>query len=300
MRRGGLDTLGIIFGIVAFLIVIVSALLLISGRPFRVVRNFKESFELVGVMNWGREEETGEERITGDFSEIDISNISGDILVTGWNEDYYLLTYTKQAPSREHLDGLKVDIEQNDDELSIEREFEGSGISPRGIISFSLNFPQDKVTLLNAQSINGKIVCTNMTGSIDQNLHTTSGRIETDNSRDLFAKSISGSVDFIFNGRELEIRTTSGRIDGEVRSIDPRGKIESRSVSGAVRIAVPDDFSAKLDLRSVSGSVSTDFPIEGLTTKRNSLEGTIRDGKIPVNISTTSGSIRIRRMSGDE
>jgi DUF4097 and DUF4098 domain-containing protein YvlB len=252
------------------------------------------------MMNWRTEEEKGEERITGKFTDVEISNISGDISISGWDNDTYLLSYTKNAPSLESLEGLKVEIDSRDDKLVIKREFEGSGISPRGTISFRLNIPREVVTRIKAHSINGKIHCTNMSPSTEQDLFSTSGRILTDNSGDLTAKTVSGSVDFLFNGRNLDIKTTSGRIEGEIETIDPRGKIALRSISGSVRITLPDDFSGKLDLRSVSGTVSTDFPVQAVSTKRNSLEGTIGEGKIPVDITTTSGSIRIRKLSEDE
>jgi hypothetical protein len=65
MRRNGLNTLGIVFGIIAFLMVVVSAVLLIGGRPFSFLREMRNDFELIGTVNFGREEETGEERIDG-------------------------------------------------------------------------------------------------------------------------------------------------------------------------------------------------------------------------------------------
>ena len=298
MKKRGLDILGITFGIIAFLMVLFSAAMLIGRRPFSFVREFKTNIRILGSTPWsGREEATGEQRVEGDYSEVVIKNLAGNISVDGWDQDHYLLGFKKTGPSEEYLNNLLVGIQTDNDTLTITREYDGPGPSHRGSIAYTLKIPVDKVKELEVNSISGNILCSGMTSSIEQDLHTTSGRIETDNSADLDAKTISGSIVFVFNGKDLDIKTTSGRIEGEISSIDERGSIELRSVSGSVRIAVPDDFSGKLDLRSVSGSVSTEFPIESFTTKKNSLEGTIGGGRIPVDINTTSGSIRIRKLS---
>ena len=139
-------------------------------------------------------------------------------MYSGWNENYINLNYTKAAPSREHLDYLTVEIEEDGDELTIEREFTGSGITPRGEIDFTLSVPKEMLKELSAKTVSGKISCSNMPSTIDMDLQTTSGRIETDGARDFSAKSISGEINFIAFGNDIAIRTTSGRIAGDLLS----------------------------------------------------------------------------------
>lgn len=301
MKRNGLNALGVIFGIISILIVIVSAVILFGVHPFNLGKRIIGDFDLKGFVGSGdRIEDSGEERVEGPISEIEISNIAGNITITGWNEEYVLLKYKKFAPNQEVMDNIQIEIDKNGGELTIDRESDGSISSWRGRVTFDLRIPKATLEELSARSVSGKVTCSNMTPDIDLELQSTSGRIETDNAKDLYAKSISGGIDFIFNGKDLEIKTTSGRIEGEIRSIDPEGKIELRSVSGSVRIAVPDGFGARVDLQSVSGSVSTEFPVKVRSSKRNSLEGTIGDGEVDLEIDTTSGSIKIRKLSSDE
>ena len=303
MKRSGLNTLGIIFGILSIVIVFTVAAVLIGQQSSRPLFAFNMDFRMENLENLfkGNEfEEAGEQELRGTFRELHVDAISGNIAITGWSKDYIDLKYRKYAPSQEHLDALIVEIDEDGDELSIEREFTGSGISPRGEIDFTLSIPKEMLEELSAKTVSGKINCSNMPYTTDMELQSTSGRIETDGARDFSAKTISGEIKFISLGDDINIRTTSGRITGEVRSTENRGNIDIHSVSGAVRLIVPDTFEADVDIRSVSGSVDTDFPIQVTSSKRNSLEGTIGEGGVSVDINTTTGSIHIMKATVDE
>ena len=294
MRRSGIDILGVLFGLIALGIVLFAGVTLFSGGGF-TDRWSPFTGDFQGFQSEGRVEESGEETIEGDFDSIELRNIAGPVTVHGWNRDYVRVEYVKNAPSAQYLDALYVDIEQNGGDLEISRESRKTGPSIRGTIRFELWVPET-VAELRIKSVSGKIELQNMSDTVDLDLATTSGRILTDNGGNFRAKSISGSVDFVSRGNEVDIRTTSGRIEGTVREMQSGGRIEIHSVSGSVRVAVPADFGARVDLRSVSGSVNTDMPVEVFASKRNSLEGTIGDGGAEVDISTTSGSIRIREL----
>jgi DUF4097 and DUF4098 domain-containing protein YvlB len=130
---------------------------------------------------------------------------------------------------------------------------------------------------------------------VDQVLETVSGRIESERANNLRARSISGSIRFASTGKTLDINSTSGRIHGEILGLDPGGSVEIDTVSGAVDLEVFSGFDADLSLRSVSGSVSCDFPVQIREQKRNKLEGTVGDGTVPFEVKTVSGRISLRR-----
>jgi lia operon protein LiaG len=302
MKRSGLNILGIIFGILSIAIVFTVAAILIGQQSARPIFTLHHSFRMNKLEDlFARNEltEQGEETFTGKYSELDIESISGDIEIHGWNENYVKLEYTKAAPSREYLDYLTVKIDEDDDTLSIERAFTGSGIPPRGEIDFTVSVPRGLLDELSAKTVSGKITCSNMSETTDMDLHTTSGRIETDGGRNFSAKTVSGEIVFISFGDDIDIRTTSGRIAGDLRLAGSRGSIDIHSVSGSVRLTVPDTFAADVDIRSISGSVDTDFPIQVTSSQRNSLKGTIGGGGVSVNINTTTGAVNIRKAAGD-
>ena len=103
---------------------------------------------------------------------------------------------------------------------------------------------------------------------VDQALETVSGRIETERSGNLTAKSISGAISFASTGETLDINSTSGRIDGEILALDPGGSVDIDTVSGAVDLEVFPELDADLKLQSVSGSISCDFPVQITEQKR--------------------------------
>ena len=294
MRRSGIDILGILFGLIALGIVLFAGVTLFSGGGF-TDRWSPFTGDFQGFQSEGRLEESGEETVEGDFESIDLRNIAVSVTVHGWDRDYVQVEYVKNAPTRQFLDALYVDIQRSGGDLEISREDRKTGPSMRGRIRFEVWIPETTAAL-SVRSVSGRIELDGMSDTVDLDLATTSGSIQTDNGGNFRAKSISGSVDFISRGGDVDIRTTSGRIEGTVRDIGPDGRIEIHSVSGSVRIAVPADFGAQVDLRSVSGSVNTDMPVEVFSSKRNSLEGTLGAGGAEVDISTTSGSIRILEM----
>ncbi|MFP4563397.1 MAG: DUF4097 family beta strand repeat-containing protein [Spirochaetia bacterium] len=294
MRRSGIDILGVLFGLIALGIVLFAGITLFSGGGF-TDRWSPFTGDFRGFRPGGRVEESGEETIEGNFETIELQNIAGSVTVHGWDRDYVRVEYVKSAPTRRFLDDLYVGIESNGGVLEISRESRKMSPTMRGTISFEMWIPATAAEL-RIQSVSGKIELEGMSDTVDLDLATTSGRILTDNGGNFRAKSISGRIEFVSHGDEVDIRTTSGRIEGTLREMGPEGRIEIRSVSGSVRIAVPADFGAQVDIRSVSGAVTTDIPVEVFSSKRNSLEGTIGGGGAEVDISTTSGSIRIQEL----
>ena len=304
MRRGsGLNVLGVIFGILSILIVISVAAILLGKQPFSLPIDFRFDFRtdhMEDIFRGNEVEESGKKEFHEDFNSIFVENIAGNIEIDAWPEDFIGIDYTKSAPDQNYLDNLVVEIEEKGRTLKIERDFIGEGISPRGRIDFRIHIPRDRISDIYAKSVNGSIVCMNMSSEIDQELQTTSSRIETDASNNLFAKTISGEIKFISTGKNVEIRSTSGRVDWEYGTTGRNRGIDIPTVSGAVRLILPDKFQGHVDLRSISGSVDSDFQVDVRSAKRNSLEGDIGDGGTSIDINTTTGSIRLIKASGNE
>ena len=71
--------------------------------------------------------------------------------------------------------------------------------------------------------------------------------------------------------------------------------MEIDTISGAVELEVFSGFDADLQLQSVSGSISCDFPVQVIEQKRNKLVGTVGSGTVPFEVKTVSGRISIDR-----
>ncbi len=138
-----------------------------------------------------------------------------------------------------------------------------------------------------------------------------SGSLElTDIGGDVEANAGSGTVTIDGVEGDVEARTGSGsiRIDGLTGGLDARtgsGSITVEGVpvrewslragSGTLTVDIPDDTAFDLRARTNSGGIDSDHPItvQGRMGRRT-LAGSVRGGGVLLDLSTGSGSIRIR------
>ncbi len=135
-----------------------------------------------------------------------------------------------------------------------------------------------------------KMECNTTSGEIDVlagnmskgDFNTVSGgvRVEMANTENVDISTISGGVDFIGTvAQKIDVSTTSGGVDLDL-GVMP-SKVSVDSISGGVKIVIPQNSVFDTEYDSISGSLNSDFPV-------NSGNG---GGKISVN--TTSGSCDI-------
>jgi len=104
----------------------------------------------------------------------------------------------------------------------------------------------------------------------------------------------SGSVVLAdVSAADVEIDTGSGRVDLDLARQADQVVIDTGS--GSVRLAVPADFGATLDLDTSSGGITTEMPVSVTRQERNRLVGTIGNGHGRVVVDTGSGGIRLVR-----
>ncbi len=293
-RRTWVDILGPVFGILAAALTVYALVYLLwiepfyRGESYRVFSNESGGF-FVGA-GWESQEVT--KTVEGGFSKLEVRNISGPIIVKGWSQDYVQVHYIKEARSAKYLEEFEIEIEQQDDLLSIRPIYRNIPGSPFGSVSFDLKIPSS-IKQIRVNNISGPVELADIGSGVDQVLETVSGRIETGRSADLRAKSISGSIEFVSEGRLLDISSTSGRVQGRILNLDPSGSVEINTISGGVDLEVFSGLNASLKLQSVSGSISCDFPVQISAQRRNKLEGTVGDGSVPFKVKTVSGRITL-------
>lgn len=115
---------------------------------------------------------------------------------------------------------------------------------------------------------------------------------------------------------ECDIKTTNGRIDlagvaGGVRAKTTNGSIELRLVdlldapildlrttNGGITAELPVNFAGWISARTTKGSIRSAFPvtIEERGFAGNRLEGQIGEGHARLQLQTTNGSIKIRKL----
>jgi hypothetical protein len=295
-RRTWVDILGPVFGALGMAVTVYALVYLLWIEPFYQRDSYRStdsaSRAFLARPGWESQEVT--ERIEGSFSTLEIRNVSGPIIVQSWEQEHVHVRYVKEARSSRYLDEFEIQIEPRGTLLSVRPLYRNIPGSPFGSVSFDLKVPSS-IREIRANNISGSIDIENMSAGVNQLLETVSGRIETERSGDLKAKSVSGAIHFAFAGTSLDVHSTSGRIEGEILAVDPGGSVEIDTISGEVQLEAFSGLDAQLDLQSVSGSISCDFPVQIVEQKRNKLEGTVGSGSVPFHIRTVSGRINLSR-----
>jgi hypothetical protein len=274
-RLSPIDILGITLGVIVILLVAGSIVFIAQNRMHSFRWSISDWWDGEGFSIGGREREENDQQIEGAFTEVEIRNVAGSIEVIGAASGPVKVHSVKIAPSRASLDALRVDIQKEGGRLVIEEKRGAPPAGWRGSIDFAITVPRS-VKVVRAHSVSGSVTVRDAGPGVDQWLNT-----------------VSGSIDLVFAGKTLEARSISGSITGTIDAIEKGGSVSMQTVSGSVSVDAFAGLDASLDLRSVSGTVSCDFPVSAVEQRRNRLQGRIGQGSIPVEIRTTSGGISI-------
>jgi hypothetical protein len=149
---------------------------------------------------------------------------------------------------------------------------------------------------LNVESISGDVKLEQ--GKIDgATVKTTSGEVTLDGvAGALNLESVSGDIQVReAHDGQLDVSTTSGEIEYQ-GSLANASANKLNSISGDVKLRLPDAGGFRLDASTVSGDISSDFELRDGQPARRSLSGTVGDGSASLTIGTTSGDISIERQ----
>lgn len=134
-------------------------------------------------------------------------------------------------------------------------------------------------------------------GNLQVSANSISGDVSVDGAQgDVRAHTVSGDVKLQhLRASSLTANSVSGDVEAQLDALTGRGDLAFRSVSGDVTLEVPHNFDADLQLSTVSGDLSSDFPVTlngGFGRRR--IDARIGNGGRRLDISTVSGDVRIR------
>ncbi|MBI3652923.1 MAG: DUF4097 family beta strand repeat protein [Acidobacteria bacterium] len=209
--------------------------------------------------------------------QIKISNVSGDIFITGYDGNAILVTANKEGRDRD-----KVEVE----DLSSSNRVEVQVKYPRHCnCDASINF---KVQV--PRSINFDF----------EGIHSVSGEVEIQGVRgNIKVASVSGEVHVKDVSGAVNASSVSGSVEVEIQQLVGKDDLKFSSVSGSVQVKMPGDLDAEVDMSTLSGSLKTDFPLEIRKEKygpRNSVKGRLGDGSRRLHMSSVSGSLTLSRI----
>jgi hypothetical protein len=259
----------------------------------------------------------------GANGEIDVNNISGDIMLTrGSGQDATLeIIKTARAQSPDDAKALlglvRVDIAERGGRVEIRARYpsgdEMRTQNRRNVsVSVQFNITAPVGARVSARSISGNVTARDLRG--DLMLESTSGNVMIANGgRVSAAKTISGNVEVsgteIDGGleassvsgnvmvrktkaRRLALSTVSGNVG--IEDVDC-GRVELQAVSGDLQLLGPLSTGGRYDITSHSGNVRIMLSGDtGFELDANSFSGSIRSD-LPLT-GTTSGGDRGRRQ----
>jgi DUF4097 and DUF4098 domain-containing protein YvlB len=111
------------------------------------------------------------------------------------------------------------------------------------------------------------------------------------------ARTVNGDVTFSTTSYG-DASTVNGSIQGVMGSTQWTEPLKFRSVNGSISLSLPPDASTDLNVSTVNGDISTDFPITiGGRINPKRLTGTIGAGGRALDIETVNGGVKLLKRS---
>src|ERR1044072_6366348 len=209
--------------------------------------------------------------------QVSVSNISGDVVVTGYDGDAIIVRGIKKG-----RDSDRVEIE---DKSSAGRVDVGVRYPKQCNCDASVRF-EVRVPRSVSYNFDG---FSSVSGDVD--VSGVTGRLRASAvSGDVKVKNVSGSV---------SVNSVSGDVEVEVDRLEGSDDMKFSSVSGDVNVRMPANLDAEVDISSLSGTIKTDFGIEVREEPhgtRTYARGRWGSGSRRVKMSSVSGDLSLRRL----
>ncbi|HKY03555.1 MAG TPA: DUF4097 family beta strand repeat-containing protein [Blastocatellia bacterium] len=205
---------------------------------------------------------------------IRVGNISGNVTVTGYDGSEVIVTAIKKGEDR---DLISVKDESSAGVVDVAAKYPrtcncDASIDFRVQVPRSMAFDFERIS-----SVSGNVEIRGVTGKVEAS--TVSGDVQVN--------EVSGSV---------SASSVSGSVEVEVSRLGNEDDMKFSSVSGDVRVRVPANLGADVNMSSFSGTIKTDFPLEVRAERYSSkswARGKIGDGSRNLNMTSVSGSLSL-------
>ena len=229
-------------------------------------------------------------------SRVSIKNISGNVIVKGYDGEAIVVTGYKEGRDRAQIsvedlsDGSRVEVKVRYPErcnCSASVRFEVK--VPRMI-----NYDYDAFS-----SVSGDVEVSDAMGTL--RAKSVSGNVNVKEvAGTIHANSVSGEVTVTQASGAVTAKSTSGNVRVELQRLEGSNanRMEFGSISGNVEVKMPGSVGAEVEMSTMSGQLETDFPIT-IEKKEfgpgRSARGRVGDGTRALRLSSISGNVYLRR-----
>jgi hypothetical protein len=230
----------------------------------------------------------------GQGGTINVRNVSGDVVVTGYEGETVLVLGFKEGRDRD-----RVWVEDNSGANNVDvRARYPEHCDCNASIRFEVKVPRGNYKFDAISSVSGDVEVTGVSG--DLRAKSVSGDVTVKGvTGAVNATSVSGNVRVGENNGAVSGKSTSGNVEVEIMQLAGAGDMEFASVSGNVRVKLPANLDADVRMSTLSGGLKTDFPLNIEEPERGPgrrATGRIGSGSRNLKLTTTSGSVSLLRM----
>lgn len=210
---------------------------------------------------------------------VELSNINGDVHITGWDRDEVKVDAVKYARGKDELNEVEIHVEADSSSVSIESKYRnhdhwfGSNHDSASV-EYTLTVPRnarlDEIKLVN--------------GPLD--IHGVAGEVH--------ASCVNGKL--VAEGLQgrAQLSTVNGRTEARFERVSE--PIDLSSVNGTIELVLPSDARARLEASTVSGGIDNDFGFHSNSHRwvGHELDGELGNGGPHIKLSNVNGKIDIR------
>lgn len=227
---------------------------------------------------------------------LDLSNVAGDITVTGGSGDEIRIEAIKRARSRsgedakQLLDELRIDVIETGTRVEVRTQYPRNRRNYSGSVDYTITMPSGGSATL--RSVSGNVRVTNVKGEL--RAESVSGDMVTSGATRLsLVKTVSGDIEVTDAAADGEVTVSTVSGDLTARGLKARA-VDLSSVSGDVILtSVTTD---RAIVKTVSGGVEYSGPL----TRNGRYEMTAHSGTIRLMVSETSGfEVEATTFNGD-
>jgi Putative adhesin len=226
---------------------------------------------------------------------INVSSVSGNVKVTGYDGSVVMVTAVKEGRDR---DMVEVEDTSGGDRVELRSRY-APNCNCNASINFTVQVPRSvKYSFDKISTASGDIEVRNVMGEL--RVRSASGDVTVEDvSGSINASSASGDVRVKDASGTVNASAASGDVDVEMTRVEGAENMEFTSASGDVHVKAPASLDATVDMSSVNGSLKTDFPLEVKEPQygsRRSAHGRLGNGSRSLKIRSASGDVSLIRL----
>lgn len=242
----------------------------------------------------------------GQGGSINIRNISGDVIVRGYDGQMVIVQGFKEGRDK---DRVNIEDQSTAGAVSVraqypergERDREGGGRNwnIEASVRFEVKVPRAVNYRFDSfSSVSGNVEVSDVSGEL--RAKSVSGEVTVKGVRgSVNATSVSGEVKVGEVRGTVNAKSTSGDVEVGITDLSGADSMDFASVSGNVRVKLPASLDATVKMSTMSGDLKTDFPLTVEELKYGTgrrANGRVGGGAHSLKLSSVSGSVSLLRM----